>query len=553
MTIDSYQRHATEERYRARKPQRERNLRLIRDKDYLAVDSPERVRKFLARRGFSSEESTQLLSRSVSVAATAAVETVGQPEPNALERVLGTNDLMGVAFLEMGLKAANTVGRIWIGLTAGRPIGYGTGFLISPRLLLTNHHVLGDRALARTSIVEFDYQAGADGRLTPTFSFAIDPDTFHFADQHLDYAIVAVEASAANNGRSLTDFGFNPIIEAEGKAIAAQFVNIIQHPDGGLKQLALRENQIIDVLDEFVQYKTDTAPGSSGSPLYNDRWEVVGLHHSGVWETNAAGQILATDGTVWHDDMGEDKIHWIANEGIRISKIVANLRAQPMSDAQRKLFDEMIAAGKTPPQEAIKPENSRVPDKASLNTTGAVTCGPDGTATWNIPLTISIRVGGSGSTGVVASPVPAQVTPAGPPTPTPQPSNDPNSILAAARKELSKRADVLAVRLGYVFKDGWITKDRAIVVTVRKRHTPAALREAKIDLLPTSFHGLPVEVTGPTIRELMLATQKPTTTEAAFVSDRLILRERNQVLPASRRPFIGKDHGLHARYRTRQP
>jgi hypothetical protein len=548
MRIDPYQMEATKKRFEERTQQRERNLRLIAQKRYLAVDSPDRVRKFLDRRGFSPQESTQLLAGR-NILNTPAVETVGEQEPSALERVLGTNDLMGVAFLEMGLRAANTVGRIWIGISAGRPIGYGTGSMISPRLLMTNHHVLGDKNLARTSIVEFDYQLGVDGRLTPTSTFAMDPDTFHFADRHLDYAIVAVQGTASNDGHKVADFGFNPMIEDEGKAIASQFVNIIQHPDGGLKQLALRENQIIDVLDDFIQYQTDTAPGSSGSPVYNDRWEVVGLHHSGVWKTNAAGQTLATDGQVWREDMGEDKIHWIANEGIRISKIIASLRAQLMSESQRKLFDEMMNAGKKPlPGPSAPPENVGILNQRSdmVDASRAVTTSSDGIATWSIPLTISVRVGGTGAPGVPATTpvpptiqIPAVSTPAPPLTSAPQ-TQTPNAILAAAQKEFSRRADVLSVRLGYVFKDGWITKDRAIVVTVRRRHAPAALREAKIDALPQSFGGLPVEVTNPTIRELLLASQGPKMKEAAFVGDEAILREEIKYFPPPDAPALDK-------------
>ena len=51
--------------------------------------------------------------------------------------------------------------------------------------------------------------------------------------------------------------------------IVGQWVNIIQHPNGERKQLALRQNNIIDMLDDFLQYETDTAPGSSGSPTFS--------------------------------------------------------------------------------------------------------------------------------------------------------------------------------------------------------------------------------------------------------------------------------------------
>ena len=64
--------------------------------------------------------------------------------------------------------------------------------------------------------------------------------------------------------------------------IKGEYVNIVQHPNGEPKQLALRENQLVDVLENFLHYQTDTAPGSSGSPVFSDEWEVVALHHSGV-------------------------------------------------------------------------------------------------------------------------------------------------------------------------------------------------------------------------------------------------------------------------------
>ncbi|MGL4649089.1 MAG: trypsin-like peptidase domain-containing protein, partial [Caldilineaceae bacterium] len=45
-------------------------------------------------------------------------------------------------------------------------------------------------------------------------------------------------------------------------------------------------------------YLTDTLPGSSGSPCFNDRWEVVALHHSGGWlrEPGAKGTFFRNEG-----------------------------------------------------------------------------------------------------------------------------------------------------------------------------------------------------------------------------------------------------------------
>jgi V8-like Glu-specific endopeptidase len=70
-----------------------------------------------------------------------------------------------------------------------------------------------------------------------------------------------------------------------------EFVNIIQHPSGHQpKALALCDNQLVDVLDSCLHYQTDTAPGSSGAPVYNDQWEVIALHHSGA-RRDEAGHI----------------------------------------------------------------------------------------------------------------------------------------------------------------------------------------------------------------------------------------------------------------------
>ena len=101
-----------------------------------------------------------------------------QYEPFALERMLGTSDLMGAAVPERGLQVACSIGRIWIGAASDRPSGHGTGFLISPRLLITDHHVLSKAATTRPSLVEFDYQPSIHDTLLPTLPFSVEPDAF---------------------------------------------------------------------------------------------------------------------------------------------------------------------------------------------------------------------------------------------------------------------------------------------------------------------------------------------------------------------------------------
>jgi hypothetical protein len=74
-----------------------------------------------------------------------------------------------------------------------------------------------------------------------------------------------------------------------------------------------------------VHYASDTEPGSSGSPVLNDQFEVIALHHKSVPRFDAKGRIRSRDNKIWTPSMGEDQIAWIANEGVRISRIFVAL------------------------------------------------------------------------------------------------------------------------------------------------------------------------------------------------------------------------------------
>ncbi len=254
---------------------------------------------------------------------------------NLLERILGFNDLISVHFLEQGWRAARAVGRIHI----SNGLGFGTGFMVSPRLMLTNNHVLPDSATAVRSSVEFDYQLGVDGRRLRTGEFDFAPDELFLTDAGLDFTLVAVKP-VNERGQKLADYGWLPLIANENKVIVGEKLNIIQHPGGERKQLALRENQLQDILDDFLHYKTDTAPGSSGAPVFNDQWEVVALHHAGVPKTDDDDNFLTLGGKIWDDSMPATELAWKANEGVRISRIIQFIGDQVLSESGAALWAE---------------------------------------------------------------------------------------------------------------------------------------------------------------------------------------------------------------------
>lgn len=367
----------TERRFEARADARAVTVERLAEGGALAADTPERVAKRLERLEVDPALVEAIVSERIAVPAAAPelAPPIDERSALVLERLLGNNDLIGVGFLEAGYVAGRAVGRIEVPTTEGRE--YGTGSLISPRLLLTNNHVLSSAAEAAAARVQFNYQVGLDGSPLLPIVFEFAPAAFFVTDEHLDYTLVAVAERAGE--RELAEFGWNPLIEAEGKVILGEALNIIQHPSGEPKQLALRKNELIDLLDDFVHYQTDTAPGSSGSPVFNDQWELIALHHSGVPKTDEQGRMLALNGGLWQRSMGEAQIAWVANEGARVSRVIRHLNGQNLSGQQRLLRAQVFEAAP-----------SRQPQELAART--GVVPAANSTAILTVPLEIRISV-----------------------------------------------------------------------------------------------------------------------------------------------------------------
>lgn len=249
----------------------------------------------------------------------ARISTLTGPEGRP-RKVVGTEDFLAVGYLAAGVRAARAVGRVVI-REGGQVAGFGTGSLVSSALLLTNHHVLPSADVAEGSSVEFSFEDGADGQPLTPVTVNLDPGRFFLADEELDFALVAVGGTPDE----LADFGFNRLHEDEGDATEGHFVTIVQHPRGEKKQIALRENRIVDVLDSFVHYEADTEPGSSGSPVFDDGWEVVALHHASVPAPE-------------HEELGG-----FVNEGIRVSGLRVFVSGRSFSSNEQALVDELFA------------------------------------------------------------------------------------------------------------------------------------------------------------------------------------------------------------------
>ncbi len=225
----------------------------------------------------------------------------------SLERIIGDSNICEINFLGLGQRAAKAVGRISVVSKFNSPMGSGTGFLVGPNLILTNHHVLEHEGRLQNSTILFDYEYDNSHSLKRPEIFEFTNEVF-FTSRELDFTFASVRPMS-KDGRSLSDYGNLNLIRESGKAVKAESVSIIQHANGLPKQIAIHDSRVLGRKDSYIYYTTDTNPGSSGAPVVNDEWLPVALHHRSV------------------PDYAQPR-SFVANRGIRISSIFEWLQLQ---------------------------------------------------------------------------------------------------------------------------------------------------------------------------------------------------------------------------------
>ena len=231
----------------------------------------------------------------------------GRPSGDQLEKITGRQSTMvDLSFLEVGLQVARAVGRIVL-----QDGSSGTGFLIGGGLLLTNHHVLQSPEWAAGARFELNYQLTVDGRDAPKEVYFLDPRLRFATDATDDWTAVAVKDDPAQKWGAIALQEASPQVE--------DFVSIVQHPGGGPKQIAMFHNTVAYVGEGRVQYLTDTLPGSSGAPVFDQQWRVVAMHHSGGF--------LRQPGST---------ASYYRNEGIHINSVLAGLHASGLVGDSRE-------------------------------------------------------------------------------------------------------------------------------------------------------------------------------------------------------------------------
>ncbi|OIJ63207.1 trypsin-like peptidase domain-containing protein [Streptomyces mangrovisoli] len=222
-------------------------------------------------------------------------------EVGGLERqIFRAGTFQDVAFLRRGTELATAVCRLRVTAADGTRY-HGTAFRIGDDLLLTNHHVLFDGTGRPATAVEawFGYEADLHGRALEHVAVDCDPATA-VGESGPDWAVV----------RGAAPLPADALCVALPERVSVSVndrVYIVQHPHGGPKKLAARHNVVRYVDDTVVQYWTDTEQGSSGAPVFDERWELVALHRR--WRRSGAGDTPAE----------------FRNEGLRVERVLEGL------------------------------------------------------------------------------------------------------------------------------------------------------------------------------------------------------------------------------------
>ena len=385
-------------------PEIERSLRQITAGNPLGAEPQvERSVARMATKGHMTKREAEALTSAVQQTAE-LIESRSETHAGAEAFQGPTIDFVGVEFLSRGRLAANTVGRVVF--RSGR--AQGSGFLVGPGLFLTNHHVVASNDAAKQMLVEFDYEADDDGGQRPVTAFAFDPEICFVSDriEGLDFTLIAIGPLLAGPKR-IEAFGYLPLSDAADKHMLGELANIIQHPQGRPKQLVVRENSLIsrDETAHVLHYLADTEKGSSGSPVCNNDWEPIALHHWGEpWLelNNGFGKPLRRD----------------VNEGIRISAIVKALRdrAPSLGGASAGAVASMLElwtrsrrpgpVGSSGAQCVELPLRNATPAESTSPRVGQ-RVSSDGTVTWTLPIEFSIKVPWASQAASQPEPAPA--------------------------------------------------------------------------------------------------------------------------------------------------
>lgn len=264
----------------------------------------------------------------------------------------GVDDLQEVAFLKGGADRVASVMKLLVPrydngkqIMLGKDpyIGAGTGWLIASDLVMTNYHVIRNRLRTEKAPSDEDVRLQVLGTSAHFYY-----DTDEAQGKMIPTTDLVAVGKGATEDFALLRLGEKPGLDLlpvlnekvevpppeetpKGTIRKALAVNIIQHPGGGPKRVALRNNLVYRAEYPRLHYFTDTLAGSSGSPVLDDTWRVIALHRAYTpAKADFNGRTLG-----------------YVNEGIQIHAVLAAIEEAAKTDERASLALAQIRAEQT--------------------------------------------------------------------------------------------------------------------------------------------------------------------------------------------------------------
>jgi hypothetical protein len=227
-------------------------------------------------------------------------------DPDGYERMFDGDYPIPITIYREGLDRARSVGTMLV----NKAFCVGTVFAMNGAdlhaslagriVLVTNEHVVPDPAIENgiqpsEMMAQFDGVAGADGK---AISISGMRAVWRSPRTQLDVTLLVTDDPQVQQLPPL------PVATALPPVRAGQYVYVIGNPGGGGIQLSIRGNDLIDQDGTKLHYKAPTDKGSSGSPVFDPEWGLIGVHHlgsqdlaalhgSGTYPGNEGNSILA--------------------------------------------------------------------------------------------------------------------------------------------------------------------------------------------------------------------------------------------------------------------
>ncbi|MDQ3749834.1 MAG: phospholipase D-like domain-containing protein [Acidobacteriota bacterium] len=363
--------------------------------------------------------------------------------------------------------AIPSVGRIEV--SNSDYIWAGTGWVIADEIIVTNRHVADVFAKQDARTTGFVFKPGVTGELVSSDIDFLEEENRLDSDEHPITSILWV----APEGEA--DVAFLRVTRASGRPPLPRPIQLAENIAEDMwiaaigypaRDPSIRDQQLVirifgddvyekkrlslgklkKIEDPGLRHDCSTLGGNSGSVLLDLKTgKAVGLHRAGLLDDSA-------------------------NLGVTAAHLQTLLKNALRRDAP--VIEQ-------PPQHT-PPQNFNQPVTMSAGS---------GTYSmrFNIPVEITVSIGAP--VGITAAAAGAVL-----PAPGDAQENGFETVLQSVRGQLGKRPEVLKIRPGYRFKNGWITDERVIVVEVDEKLEYGDLQKSGKSPLPREFMGVGIDV-----------------------------------------------------------